>query len=161
MLIRYVYIVFIGVLLALFVGVGIAAFYPSPKNPESQIYPTKSFYEPNLTSTESAELRRQDIEQQKVWQKFNDETQEYNKNVSIIAVAAAILILIVSLTLVSKILILADGLLLGGVLTLLYSIGRGFGSNDEKFRFVVVTIGLIVALFLGYLKFIKNSLKKD
>jgi len=34
MVLRFVYIVFIGVLLATLVGVGIAAFYPGPKAPE-------------------------------------------------------------------------------------------------------------------------------
>jgi len=63
--------------------------------------------------------------------------------------------LVLSLTVLHKIEILTDGFLLGGLLTLLYAIVRGFGSDDNKFRFLMVTVGLIVALILGYIKFIR------
>lgn len=62
-----------------------------------------------------------------------------------------------SLTVVKNLIYIADGVLLGGVLTLLYSIVRGFGSQDTMFRFVVVSIGLVIALLLGYIKFIKPN----
>ncbi|MDO8429230.1 MAG: hypothetical protein Q7S88_01245 [Candidatus Daviesbacteria bacterium] len=155
MILKSVYIVFIGVLLATFIGVGIAAFYPSPKIPESSkpIYP----YEINREATPSAEyIKKQEVESQK-WRDHQEKVETYNKNVSIISAVASILILIVSLILFKQLLLIADGLLLGGVLVLLYSIVRGFGANDDMFRFGVVTIGLMVALFLGYIKLIKSS----
>lgn len=160
MLLKYVYVVFIGVLVALFVGVGIAAFYPGPKAPEASYYPAKDFYQNPPSASESAELRRLDREQQKIWQDFQQRTEEYNKNVSIIAVISAILILAISFFLSKKILSIADGLLLGALLTLIYSIIRSFNSKDYKFMFIVVTIGLIIAIILGYTKFIKPLEKK-
>ncbi len=84
-------------------------------------------------------------------------SQLYNRNVSIISVTAAVIILVASLTLFKRILLIADGLLLGGVLTLIYSIIRGFGTEDNMFRFIVVLIGLITALILGYIKFIRKK----
>jgi len=77
------------------------------------------------------------------------------------SLAAAIAILLVSLTIIRNLAYIADGVLLGGVLTLLYSIVRGFGSEDEKFRFIVVSIGLITALALGYIKFLRGNPKKS
>lgn len=157
MLIKYVYIVFIGLLLAAFVGVGIAAFYKGPKPPE---YPVSLKYPEfeqtkDVPATISAQ-RRVDMEENDRKQKeFTERNQEYNRNVSIIALVAAIVMLILSLTLFKQILVIADGLLLGGVLTLGYSIIRGFGSNDDTFRFLVVSAGLVVALVLGYIKFVK------
>jgi hypothetical protein len=67
--------------------------------------------------------------------------------------------LIISLTLFKKILLIADGVLLGSVFTLIYGIIRGFNSGNNIFRFIVVSIGLAVSLFLGYIKFIKTSKK--
>ena len=58
-----------------------------------------------------------------------------------------------------SILFIADGLLLGGVLTLLYSVIRGFGTEDNMFRFVVVSVGFAISLFLGYVKFIQPAKK--
>jgi hypothetical protein len=136
---KIVYTLFIGILLATFIGVGIAAFYPSPKSPEFKFAPAP-YYPP-----------------QDAYMKLS---QDYNRNVSIISLVAAILILIISLTVFKSLPVIADGLLLGGVLTLIYSIVRGFNSQDEKFRFIVVTIGLIIAILLGYNKFIRGGSKK-
>lgn len=156
MILRIIYTIFIGVLLATFVGVGITAFYPDPKSPEE---PLEIKYCPQNEPT-TPELRAKQQEFDSAFKDFRNRQQEYNKNVSIISVAAAIIILIVSLTLLKKIMLIADGLLLGGVLTLIYSIIRGFDSGDNTFRFIVVSIGLIIALILGYLKFIKLSKDK-
>jgi hypothetical protein len=50
---------------------------------------------------------------------------------------------------------IADGILLGGVFTTMYSIIRGLMSEDSQFRFLIVVIGLGIALALGYIKFIR------
>jgi len=157
--IKIIYTIFIGVLLATFVGVGIAAFYPEPKYPE---YPPELNYrfgkEP--TQQESAQMYEEQQQYDKTLKEYQEETNVYNRNVSIIALSASILILIVSLTFVKNILLIADGLMIGGILTLIYSIVRGFSTQDHMFRFFVVTIGLITALVLGYIKFIPQSQKK-
>jgi hypothetical protein len=160
MLLKYVYTVFVGILLAIFVGVGIAAFYPEPKYPEtpfSMKYPRPVMAPDFREATPSADQIREQEEYDKKTMDHQKRIEEYNKNVSSISVAAAILMLIVSLTLFKQILVIADGLLLGGVLTLLYSIIRGFQSGDHMFRFIVVTVGLVVALILGYLKFVRST----
>lgn len=155
MVLRIVYIFFIGVLLATFVGVGIAAFYPGPKAPEP---PVSVKYAPPCESFKdeaaSQKIRSEQEEFEKTMKAYQTQFERYNRDVSIVSLLAAILILVVSLTLFKKILLIADGLLLGGVLTLVYSIIRGFGSGDNMFRFVVVSAGMIIALFLGYIKFI-------
>ena len=164
MILKYIYTVFLGILLATFVGVGIAAFYPQPKYPQ---YPpmfapqaVKPFSEAQNDSTQAALLQKQEQESYRISQDFQKLSEDYNKNVSVISLTSAIIILLLSLTLVKNLIYIADGTLLGGVLTLLYSIVRGFGSQDDMFRFVVVTIGLLIALILGYIKFIKPSTKR-
>jgi hypothetical protein len=50
---------------------------------------------------------------------------------------------------------IADGILLGGVFTTMYSIMRGLMTENSQFRFLIVTVGIIIAFVLGYVKFIK------
>ena len=143
--------------MATFVGVGIAAFYPGPKEPEPPISvkyapPCESFKD----EATAQKIRGEQEEFDKIMKVYQTQNEKYSRNVSIASLLAAILILIISLTLFKKILLIADGLLLGGVLTLIYSIIRGFGSGDNMFRFLVVSAGMIIALFLGHLKFIRR-----
>lgn len=154
MALKVIYTFLVGIFVAVFVGVGIAAFYPEPKSPE---YPSIMKYgcvdinkENGLTAEDKAKIEKYDQEQKD----YQAQSQKYNRNVSVMALVASIIIVIASLTLFKKILFIADGVLLGGVLTLLYSVIRGFGTEDNMFRFIVVSIGLFVSLFLGYVKFI-------
>lgn len=84
-------------------------------------------------------------------------SDRYNRNVALIAVSLAIVILVVSLVWLRHIFVLADGLLLGGIFTLLYGMARSFQSGETKFMFIVVTLGFIVALTLAYLKYIRPA----
>ncbi len=156
MALKIIYSLFLALLVALFVGVGIAAFYPAPTMPE---YPRE------LTAPAPATIdgnTAESLDQKMVREKYDADQKQfrkddatYNKNVSIIAVVAAVIILVISLTLFQTIHLISDGLLFGGVLTLLYGIIRGFMGDSNQIRFVVVAVGLIIALVVGYLKFIK------
>lgn len=152
---RFLYAIFVAVLLATLVGVGIAAFYSGPKAPEypSRLStPAKVIPAPNPAGEEFTKEQR---EYEAKHRKYRALSETYNRNVSVIALIAAIIILAASLTLFQRILVIADGFLLGGLFVLLYSIGRGFGSGDDVFRFIVVAVGFAIAVFLGYLKFAK------
>lgn len=150
-LLKSLYTVFLGGLIALFVGLGIAAFYPQPKAPESP-YMEKAI-EGNLSDQQQAAEK----EFQKKETAYRQEIGVYNRNVSVWSLSFAIVILVASLLIAGKIEIIPDGLLLGSVFTLIYSIGRGFGTDDARFRFVIVTVGLVVTMVIGYLKFLKED----
>jgi len=162
MVLKLVYTIFIGVLLAIFVGVGIAAFYPGPKDPETptllKLYKLPT--DPSRDPVVSAQLQKEQEAFDEVLKTYQEKMEKYNRDVSIISLVAAILILVISLILFRKLLIIADGLLIGGVITLLYSVARVFGSGDDKLRFLVVSVGLAVSLLLGYIKFIEPSKNK-
>lgn len=149
-MIKYIYTFFLGLLLSVFVGVGIATFYPAPKAPDYFAMSSQP-----ITSTSTPEEKAKSEAEQQQMKDYQSAMAIYNRNASSIALGIAILILIVSLAFTDHLQILADGLLLGGVFTLVYSIGRGFASEDVKYQFVITSIGLIVALVLGYLKFIR------
>jgi len=152
MLIKSLYTVFIGLLLATCVGVGIAAFYSKPV-PPATLYTVPYATDPagNKTQANTAELKQAD-EQQAAYQTASE---RYNRNVSLLAVGFSLVILVVSLLLLGSVELIANGIMLGGVFTLIYGLIRSFASGNQKFMFVVVTFGLLVALILGYVKLIK------
>jgi hypothetical protein len=163
MILKFIYTFFIGVLISLFVGLGIAAFYEQPKPPNFSTFPLQAKYPPpdqTQYSSYSAEMDKQQRESQVRSDQFQKQMQIYNRNVSIIAIVSAIIILVLSLTWFNKLLLIADGVLLGGLFTLMYSVIRGMETNDNKFRFFLVAVGLVIALILGYIKFIKTAPKK-
>lgn len=152
MLIKIIYTLFLALLVAFFVGLGIDAFYPAPKAPQ---YPVEiDQVRPGCEETIEQQTLRKEFNQSQ--NKFMEDSKPYNRNVSIISLVAAIIILIVSLTLLSKIKMIADGILLGGVFTVIYSIIRGLMCESSQFRFLIVSIGLIIAFILGYIKFIRR-----
>lgn len=150
-MIKPLYTLFLSLLIALFVGLGISAFYPGPKMPQYpfELDAVKQGCEETMEQTTIRE------EYNQAQRKFMEESQPYNRNVSIISLVAAIIILVLSLTLLTKIKMIADGMLLGGVFVTLYSIIRGLMSENSQFRFLIVAVGLIIAFVLGYIKFIR------
>jgi hypothetical protein len=158
MILRQIYIVFLGIMLALFVGVGIAAFYIAPQPPKTTPYiPPAPVMEKGSPQNDQAVM-----EQQRQWQQeydaYDTAQKAYTRNVSIIAIIFAVLFLVISLIFLSKMIILSDGFLFGSLCTLIYSIFRGFESDNSKYRFLVVTVSLLIALIVGYVKFLKTSL---
>ena len=149
-MLKFVYSVFLGVLLAVFVGVGVATFYPGPKPVE---YPTTL----NNISKEPSpyQLEIQNNFETKMAQ-HNKDMMPYNRNVSVIVLSAAVVLLVLGLIFERKIMVLSEGVTLGGLFSLIYGIGRGFASQDTKYSFLAVTIGLIIVLYLGYRRFVKS-----
>lgn len=158
MFLKTIYIFLIGIFLTVFVGVGIVTFYPEPKYPET---PKTIKYE--YLNNDKEKISEEAIAEMEKYDAINLEYQKnlkiYNRNVSIIALTASIIIVTISLTIFKNVVVITDGLLLGGVLTLIYSVIRGFGSDDNIFRFVVVSMGLVTSLLLGYIKFIQPQKK--
>lgn len=80
----------------------------------------------------------------------------YNRNVSMLALGFAVTLLIISLLAQKHIKLIADGVMLGGLFTLLYSIGRGFASENNTYVFIVVSISLVLTLYLGFHRFLRQ-----
>lgn len=152
--IKIIYSIFLGLLIALFIGLGINTFYPGPKEPS---YPTETSYTKDVPTEEQAAKQN---EYNDAYAKYNEEFKVYSRNVSVIALICAVILLVVSLIYEKKIRVLADGILVGGLFTLIYSIIRGFMSEDTKMTFVTVSIGLLVVLYLGYHKFVRAAVQK-
>jgi hypothetical protein len=152
---HFVYTVFLAILVAFFWGMGISAFYPGPKVPETTPAVEVSYKDAGTALTAEQKKAQLDFEQKQ--KDYNEKEKVYSRNVSVISLVLAVLTLVASVLIAGRVSILPNGLLLGSVFTLMYSIGRGFASEDAKFRFIIVTIGLLVTVFIGWWKFIKGK----
>lgn len=156
---KLVYTFFLGLLLAIFIGVGINTFYPGPTMPEQSTALTNSYNkEPAALTSDQKQLQN---DYNNKMDQYNKDTKSYSRNVSILALVAAVLFLVISLLYEKRIRIISDGLLLGGLFTLIYSIIRSFASSDSKYIFGVVTAGLIIVIYLGYRMFVLPHNKSD
>lgn len=74
----------------------------------------------------------------------------------VILLVCATIILAVSLFLPEAQGVLSNGLLLGGVFTMIYAVGITVSSNASVLRFVVVAVALAVTIAIGWLKFVRR-----
>jgi heme A synthase len=148
-LLKLVYTFFLGLILALFVGMGIGTFYTAPVMPEYPQIMTPAVDQ----SKESPEMTQVQRDYDEQYKKFDKNSQIYHRNVSIISLIAAVTLLIISLLLERKNNVITNGVMLGGVFVLIYSIGQGIASTDTKYTFIGVSISLAVVLYLGYRRF--------
>lgn len=150
-MIRYIYTFFVGLFLVIFIGMGIEVFYESPKPPTEPSW----FSSPSMPNKEpSEEQKTEEKAYQAAMTNFEKTVKsDHNRNVSLIVLCCAVIVLAIALIFDKKLGTVADGLLLGGIFTLLYGIGRGFEVDSNKFRFLVATIGLAVTIILGFIKF--------
>lgn len=155
-MIKVLYVFFTGLLLSVFVGVGIAAFYPAPERPE---YPVQLEVKDPTVAQETAQEQQLRLEYDQQTKQFEEDFGIYSRNVSLIALAASLVFMVAGLVLTESYRVIGDGFLLGGLFTLLYSVIMGFQTQDNRYQFILVSIGLIISLVLGYLKFVKVSKK--
>lgn len=147
---RVVYMFFLGLLIAVFVGVSINTFYEQPAGPTFPMYATEK------TKTE-AELQKEQADYDAKSRAYQAELQVYNRNVSIVVLVAAVMLVGASLVYEKRSSVLANGVMLGGLFTLLYGIVRSFISGDNKYIFIAVSVGLAVVIYLGYRRFVHSA----
>ena len=154
-LVRFLYVLVIGLLFVAFIGFGLATFYKAPKAPD---YPMELSYPAPVKdgTTDQASLQRQK-EFDKTQKDYQTTMSSYNLYASIILIAIAVAVLAISMLGLEKVEVIGDGLTLGGVFTLLYGLGRGMTVENDIFRFIAVTAGLVIILILTYLKFIRHA----
>ena len=153
---KAIYVVFLGLIIALFCGLGVAAFYQQPKEPKAPITTAQTAEQKQGLVVDQAQVNYENE-----FRKYEEEKlKPYNRNVSIITLALATLILVISLLLSGKLPILSDGILLGAVFTLIYSIIRGISAGNPRFTFIIVSVGLAITVFIGFWKFLRKPRAK-
>lgn len=75
----------------------------------------------------------------------------------IILLVCATAILAVSLFLPDDQAVISNGILMGGVFTMIYAVGTTFSADTSWARLVVITVALAVTVGIGYLKFVRGG----
>jgi len=160
---------FLGLMVLAFIGVGVNTFLQSPAErvqPEMDEI-QRQVDAVNLKSkgrdldvTQQAEMDRLSEKQNALQRGIQDEMKLWARNTSIVLVLFATLVMAVSLVRSEQLRALSNGLLLGGLFTMLYGTGWVIFSGNSTARFVVIAFALLVAIALGYLKFVRERLVK-
>lgn len=157
--------IFLGLMVTAFVGVGVYTFYPGPfKEFEGRL-------ESLNREREALEIAKSDAERtpedraaiQAVQDRINtaqDEmemaTGDWGRRTSIILVIFATLAMAISLIRANQLPVISNGLLLGGVFSMLYGVGWIIASDTSTMRFVIMTAALAITVGLGYVRFVRG-----
>jgi hypothetical protein len=156
---------FLGLMVLAFIGVGVNTFYPSPsdqftlkqqelqrqleaaqnKAPQGSYTATQQAAVTSL-QTQVDDLNNQQAAAEKAWAKVT----------SIILVIFATFVMAISLVRSEQLRVLSNGLLLGGLFTMLYGTGWVIFSGNSTARFAVISFALLVSIALGYVKFVRQ-----
>jgi len=156
---------FLGLMVLALIGIGVNTFYPSP---ESRFEPglrqtrqrqdaTNRLAAPgSYTPGQRAELDSLSAEVGRLQDREQAAVKDWARVTSIILLLFSTLVLVVSLLLSEQIRVIANGLLLGGLFSMIYGVGWVIFSGSSMARFWVILAALVIALSLGYLKFVRR-----
>jgi hypothetical protein len=159
---------FLGLMVVAFVGVGVNTFFPGPSEKFSQARQQLSRQQESVSRKaapgsysprEQAQLDSLAEEQSKTGQREQAELKDWARSTSIVLVLFATLVLVVSLLLSERLRVISNGLLLGGLFTMIYGVGWVVFSGNSVARFWVISFALAVALGHGYAKFVRGRRK--
>lgn len=163
---QVIFSVFLGLMVTAFIGVGVNTFYPQPEiaydEQLEELYRQQEDIRPiEPTSEELTPAEEKEIEELRdEIRTLEDERQEafetWARNTSIILIVLATIVMGVSLVRSEQLRIISNGLLLGGVFTMLYGTGWVIASGSSVARFAVMTFALVVTFVLGYMRFVRG-----
>jgi hypothetical protein len=157
--------IFLGLMVTAFVGVGVYTFYPSPDAhyrdritslDRQQQAIRDSRPEAALTPADRAQIQKIVDDRNRVQDASRASTEAWGGRTSIILVALATLAMAISLTAAAQLPVISNGLLMGGVFTMLYGVGWVIVSGTSATRFIVMTFALVITLALGYVRFVRR-----
>lgn len=162
---RIIFSFFLGLMLTAFIGVGVYTFFPPPEQLDSQIRDLNRRELTIRNSSPSSELTAADREQIHDIGRQRSELSEaaaearkpWVRSTSIIIIVLATLAMAVSLVRADQLPVISNGLLMGGVFTMLYGVGWIVAAETSVTRFLVMTGALAITLGLGYIRFVRRG----
>jgi hypothetical protein len=165
-ILQALYALFLGGIITAFLVVGLTTFYPQPSFETPQIVELQqrqeSIYECRdgvgceLTPAEQAEIARIDQELAPLREAQEVARQQWARNAGLILIAAATALLALSLIRWDRAIVLSNGMLLGGLFTMVGGIGLSIAGGEGVARFLVLTLALALTVGLGYLRFARR-----
>jgi len=157
--------IFLGLMVTAFIGVGVYTFYPSPQEQhqrrlvelDRQEQAIRNAKAPDdLTSADRTRLQAIQSERNRVQDVGQLAFKAWGRTTSIVLVVLATLTMAVSLVRADQLPVISNGLLMGGVFTMLYGVGWIIVTDTSTTRFVVMSVALAITLALGYLRFVRG-----
>lgn len=155
---------FLGLMVLAFIGIGVNTFYPQPEawdtpemrelqDEQNRIYQvTKG----EITTQDQRRLEEIQDEMRVMTDQAEASRQVWARNTSIVLILFATLVMGVSLVRSDQLRVISNGLLLGGLFTMVYGVGWIIFSGESVARFAVIVFALLVTLALGYLRFVRG-----
>ncbi len=162
---KIIFSFFLGLVLTAFVGVGVYTFYPPPEGLNEEIRELNQ-REQSIRDTRAPErLTAEDLKRIEEINQQRNELQDagmeaqrpWGRSTSIILIVCATIYMIVSLVRAEQIPVISNGLLLGGVFSMLYGIGWIIATDTSISRFLVITAALVITIGLGYARFVRRE----
>jgi hypothetical protein len=161
-----IFSIFLGLILTAFVGVGVYTFHPPPEQFDRQIRDLTRREEalrrsrpPNeLTTAERDQLQDIDRQRRTLLDAAAEARKPWGRQTSIIVIVFATLTMAVSLLRADQLPVISNGLLLGGLFTMLYGVGWIVATDTSITRFLVMSAALAITLGLGYVRFVRRGL---
>lgn len=157
---------FLGLMVLAFIGIGVITFYPQPDYDEPPEMRELQREQEQIWSKDrdgelsAADQKRVDEIQEEMdalWEEQEEVRQIWARNTSIILILFATLVMGISLIRSEQLRVISNGLLLGGLFTMVYGVGWIIASGESVARFGVIVFALAITLGLGYLKFVRGK----
>lgn len=158
---------FLGLMVTAFIGVGAYTFYPTPDRTFFAQFQDLSRREAAirdarppeaLTDQDREALRGLRLERETLVDAQRAAREPWGRTMSILLVAFATLSMGISLIRADRLLVISNGLLLGGVFTMVHGVGTIIVTDPTTARFLVLTVALAITLGLGYLRFARQRI---
>lgn len=157
---------FLGLIVTAFVGVGVYTFHPPPQEDlmrqrealDRQEQDIRHARPPEQLSADDRDrIAALDDQRNTLDDAIRQAVSSWGRSTSIVLILFATLVMGVSLVRADRLPVISNGLLLGGIFTMLYGVGWIVATDTSVTRFVVMTLALGITLALGYLRFVRQA----
>jgi hypothetical protein len=155
---------FLGLMVTAFVGVGVYTFHAPDKEPQRQMQELSrreqairnSKAADALTVEDRAQMQQLTDQRNRIADASQAGFETWARSTSIILITLATLAMVVSLVRPERLPVISNGLLMGGLFTMVYGVGWIVAAGSSMTRFVVMTLAFVVTLALGYVRFVRR-----
>jgi hypothetical protein len=160
-----IFSLFLGLMLATFAGVAVYTFYGPPEGSQDRLQELRREEQAiretrppgELPEAEQSRLREISEERDALTEAAAEARKPWSRNTSVILIVFATLTMAVSLVRADELPVISNGLLLGGLFTMLYGVGWIVATDNTFTRFLVMTAALGITLGLGYARFVRGG----
>lgn len=156
-LIKFLYTLLIAGSVVTFVGLGIFAFYPE-KDYETSCYDQNTSYSDGLRS--SSQRNRSETAYETCQEKRDAEENRHAENTALIGLFLTVLIIAGIFFIPPRFGIIADGIALGAIFTVIYDIGFSVGAENRVLIFLSGALFLVTSILVTHRKFSLPLTKK-